>query len=95
MNIITIPNGQHTQANYICVNCRRIASMPGHYPDCTTPEVYAIPAHARAPRKRASERKWKDFFKMFVYAKPEGYWSRVGECWWWQKIGKYEQQPKR
>jgi len=90
MNDVKIPNGQHMQANYLCLNCRCIAAMPKHYPDCTKPEVYAIPAHGRAPRKRASKKKWKDFFNMFVYARPVGYWHQIGESWWWKNVGGYE-----
>ncbi len=79
---VAIPDGQHMQANYFCLNCHHIASMPGHYPECTKHEVYAIPASAEAPRRNASVKVWQIFKRQFVFAKPVGYWQWYAESWW-------------
>lgn len=79
---VTIPDGQHMQANYFCLNCHHIASIPGHYPECKAHEVYAIPASAEAPRRNASSRSWRIFKKQFVFAKPVGFWQHYSESWW-------------
>jgi hypothetical protein len=79
---VTIPDGQHMQANYFCLNCHHIASMPGHYPDCKAHEVYAIPASAEAPRRNATARAWRIFKEQVVFAKPVGFWQHYGKSWW-------------
>lgn len=79
---VNIPDGQHMQANYFCLNCHCVASIPKHYPECTKPETYAIPASAEAPRRNASAKAWKVFKAQFVFARPVGYWQWYGESWW-------------
>ena len=85
------PNGQHMQANWLCVSCHAIGKYETHYPDCKHPESYAIPATAEAPRKRANKRIWEIFKRQFVYARPNGYWFDIDSSWWGRK-GKYKQE---
>lgn len=80
---VNIPiDGQHTKANYFCVNCNGLNGK--HYSDCPMPEVYPIPATAEVPRKKASKRTWEIFKKQFVFSKPKGWWF-FSEFSWWAK----------
>ena len=56
-NVKINDHGQHTQANWFCVNCNGLNK--NHYSDCTMPEVYAIPSTAEAPKKKANKSKRK------------------------------------
>jgi hypothetical protein len=44
-------NGQHTKANWFCINCHAIGSHEKHYPECENHESYTIPSTAEVPRK--------------------------------------------
>jgi hypothetical protein len=77
-------NGQHMQANWFCINCNAIGSLPKHYPNCKNKESYAIPATAEVPKKNASKKKWDIFKKQFVFAKPVGWWSHASNSWWYK-----------
>lgn len=84
---ISSTSGQHMHCNWICLKCLKVASEYGkrHYPDCdNNEEVYAIPAHAECPRKKASKRQWDVFLKTYVYAKPVGWWFYEQYCWWYK-----------
>ena len=82
-------NGQHMKYNLFCINCN--GTNNNHYKDCTKPEVYAIPATAEVPRKRASKKTWEIFKKQFVFSKPNGWWFWSENSWWYKNKNKYEQ----
>lgn len=75
-------NGSHVHANWFCLNCHCIGNYEQHYPDCTKPEAYTIPASAEVPRRNANKRTWSIFIKQFVTAKPNGWWMWEEHSWW-------------
>ena len=79
VNVDTRQHGQHMHANMFCVNCH---GFKKHYPDCTKPEAYMIPATAEVPRKNANPRIWEIFKKQFVYSKPVGFWIQYDGSWY-------------
>lgn len=81
-NVNIKSNGQHMQANWFCINCNAIGSLPKHYPECKKHESYAIPATAEVPKRNANKKKWDIFKQQFVFAKPIGWWSFSQYCWW-------------
>lgn len=81
-NVDVNSNGQHMKANYFCVNCN--GTNHNHYSDCPMPEVYAIPATAEVPRKKASKKTWEIFKKQFVFSKPNGWWFWLENSWWFK-----------
>ena len=82
-----LKRGQERKCNWLCVNCNSSGSMPKHYPDCTKPEVYAIPPTAEVPKKNAPRRKWDIFKKQFLYSKLGGWWF-YSEYSWFSKNNK-------
>ena len=75
-------NGQHTKANWFCINCHAIGSHEKHYPECENHESYTIPSTAEVPRKNATKRIWDIFKNQFVFAKPIGWWEYIEHSWW-------------
>ena len=85
-NVKINDHGQHTQANWFCVNCNGLNK--NHYSDCTMPEVYAIPSTAEAPKKKSNKRTWEIFKKQFVFSKPNGWWNYSEFSWWFKNNNK-------
>ena len=82
---VNIPKqGQHTQANWFCVNCHAIGTYEKHYPECNEHESYTIPSSAEVPRRNASNKTWDTFKKQFVFAKPIGWWDKFTHSWWYK-----------
>lgn len=68
---VDITHGQHMKATFFCDKCHGTNS---HYKGCLEKKMYAIPASAEVPRRKATRRVWNIFKKQFVYAKPTGWW---------------------
>jgi hypothetical protein len=68
---VEINSPQHMKAVWFCDKCH---GTNFHYKGCNEKKLYAIPASAEPPRRKATKRVWDIFKKQFVYARPSGYW---------------------